>query len=138
MSVNTAMFKKVTVSTAGETLRPNPQSMDTTGTFSNLRAEHRIPFAAGAIVRPKSREAVFGKIRDVARNSIYLYTEYQPEAKEKADIEIVLTGTNSQLSIKAPAVVVRKDEQGVAFRFSPPLEWWPVFELFSTSLLPHH
>lgn len=119
-------------------MRSNPQSLDKTGTFSDSRAERRIPFAAGALVRPKSREAAFGRIRDVARNSVYLYTEYQPDTKEKADIEIVLTGTNSQLSIKAPAVVVRKDEQGVAFRFSPPLEWWPVFELFSTSLLAHH
>lgn len=109
--------------------------MNTTGTQSNLRVEQRIPFSTGALVRPLTKEAVFGRVRDVARDSIYLYTEYQPDVAEAADIDIVLTGTNSQLSVKVPAVVVRKDDEGVAFRFTTPLEWWPVFQLFSTSLL---
>lgn len=100
------------------------------------RQTPRIAFSTGALVRPRTKDAVFGKVRDVARDSIYLYTEYLPDEAEDADIDIVLVGTDSQLAIKTPAVVVRKDQLGVAFRFRKPLEWWPVFEYLSTSFLP--
>lgn len=109
--------------------------MNSTGTGSYTREEQRIPLSTGVLVRPLTREAVFGRVRDVSRNSIYLYTEYQPDANEAADIDLVLAGSNSQLSIKAPAMVVRRDDQGVAFRFTTPLEWWPVLQLFSTALV---
>ncbi len=90
----------------------------------------RINFASSALVRTKSKEAMIGNIRDVASNSLYLCMDPVYEMGEQVDLDIVVVGKDSQLTMKTSAVTVRKDDQGVAFRFHDTLEWWPILPFF--------
>jgi hypothetical protein len=94
------------------------------------RIKTRINYSAHALVSSSTGEMIKGIIRDVGTESIYLDIEPIFELDEPVNVEIILLGVNSQLTIKMPARVVRKDQNGVAMRFFTPLEWLPVFSYF--------
>ena len=94
------------------------------------RTKTRINYSAHALVSSSTRETIKGIIRDVGTESIYLDIDAIFELDEPVNVEIILLGANSQLTIKMPARVVRKDQNGVAMRFFTPLEWLPVFSYF--------
>lgn len=95
------------------------------------RAQPRINYSAHALVTTGTGETVKGLIRDISTESIYLYIDPIFKINCPVNIEIILLGANSQLAIKMPAKVARKDQNGVAMIFFTPLEWWPVFNYFS-------
>ncbi len=94
------------------------------------RVKTRINYSAHALVTIKTGETVKGIIRDVCSDSIYLEIDQIFELDEPVNVEIILLGMNSQLTIRAPARVVRKNSSGAAMRFFSPLEWLPVFSCF--------
>ena len=52
------------------------------------------------------------------------------DVNDEVSLEIVLLGEESELIIKVAAQVKRKDDDGIAFCFHKPLEWWPIFSQF--------
>lgn len=94
------------------------------------RSRARIKYSANVLVRSKERGSAQGLVVDISINSIYVRCSPIFGEDEKVDVEIVLTGNESELIIKAVGEVVRIDPDGVAVTFSSPLEWWPVFSLF--------
>lgn len=102
----------------------------------NLNQEKRIQtrtnYAAHALVNSGSGKTLKGVIRDISMDSIYLYIEPEFEVGLPVMVEIILFGTNSQLTVKMLARVERMDQDGVAMSFMTPLEWWPIFTYFST------
>jgi hypothetical protein len=94
------------------------------------RVKTRINYSAHVLVSSSTGETIKGIIRDVGTESIYLDLDPILELDEPVNLEIILLGANSQLTIKMPARVVRKDQNGVAMRFFSPLEWLPVFSCF--------
>lgn len=100
------------------------------------RDRERIPFVAHVLVKGKRNNlAMMGRLRDVAINSIYLKTDPSFAINEPVEINIVMPGASSSLNVKVPAVAVRKDVDGMAFRFDTPLEWWPLFAMFRAHTL---
>ena len=99
------------------------------------RIKTRINYSAHALVSSSSGETIKGVIRDVGLESIYLDIDPVFELDEPVNVEIILLGASSQLTIKMPARVVRKDQNGVAMRFFAPLEWLPVFSYFPSFTL---
>jgi PilZ domain-containing protein len=81
-------------------------------------------------VESTERGVVKGMVRDIALDSIYIYTLPAFKIDEQVKLEITLLGAESQLTIKVPAKVIRKDADGVALRFINNLEWWPIFTFF--------
>lgn len=103
------------------------------------RGRERIPFSAHVLVKGKKKDmAMMGRLRDVAMNSIYLKTEPLFAIDEPVEITIVMPGASCSLNLKVPAVAVRKDMNGMAFRFDTPLEWWPLFAMFQAYTLDRH
>ena len=94
------------------------------------RVKSRVNYAAHALVKSTSRGIKRGRVRDISRESMYLYIEPLFEIGEKINVEIILLGENSELSIRVPARVIRIDREGVATSFLSPLEWWPLFSIF--------
>ena len=94
------------------------------------RVKSRVNYAAHALVKSTSRGIKRGLVRDISSESMYLYMEPLFEIGEKVNVEIILLGENSELSIRVPAKVVRIDKEGVAASFLSPLEWWPLFSIF--------
>lgn len=96
------------------------------------RTRTRINYLAHALVNSGTGKTTKGIIRDVSTDSIYLYIDPIFELEKPVNVEIILLGANSQLTVKMPAKVVRKDQNGVAMHFFSPLEWWPIFTYFSS------
>ncbi|MCF8056835.1 MAG: hypothetical protein K9K37_09370 [Desulfocapsa sp.] len=94
------------------------------------RARTRVKYSAHVLAKTKNREALKGTVRDIALDSTYLYIVPAFAVGEEVSLEIVLLGAESQLSIKVNAQVIRKDHDGIALRFTTPLEWWPIFTFF--------
>ncbi len=97
----------------------------------DARHRARMSYAAHVLVRSSKTGTVKGTVRDISIDSIYLYLDTKLPIGDKVSLEIILLGEDSQLSIKVTGKVVRVDDEGVAFCFLKPLEWWPVFSIFS-------
>ncbi len=94
------------------------------------RTMTRADYSADAVVKSGKRGAVRGRLRDIAIDAMYLYINPIFDIDEQVKVEIILFGADSQLIINVPAVVARKDQNGLAMRFLNPLEWWPIFSCF--------
>ena len=94
------------------------------------RVRTRVNYSAHAFVQSELHGVVEGTVRDIAIDAMYLHIEPVFDIGEKVKVEVVLFGDDSELTVKVSAVVVRKDQGGVAMRFSHPLDWWPVFTFF--------
>ncbi len=94
------------------------------------RSRARISYSAHALVKSADKGTIGGRVRDIALETIYLYILPVFVIDEIVNLKIILLGTDSQLTIKVAAKVIRKDENGVALRFIKPLEWWPLFTFF--------
>ena len=94
------------------------------------RNRSRVNYSAHALVKSAAQGTIGGRVRDIAIDTLYLQIEPVFKIDEKVKVEIILLGANSELTIKVPAKVVRKDKNGVALRFITPLEWWPIFTFF--------
>ncbi|WP_028583443.1 hypothetical protein [Desulfogranum mediterraneum] len=95
------------------------------------RSRARIEYLAEVTIRSALKGAVVGTVRDIGQESMYAYVEPFFEPEEEVAATINLYGRGSRLSIQATALVIRVDQDGLALRFSCPLEWWPVFSFFS-------
>ena len=94
------------------------------------RDRTRVYYSTDALVKSGKIGAIRGRLRDIALDSSYLYINPIFEIDDHVKVEIILFGADSQLIMNVPAVVVRKDQNGIAIRFLNPLEWWPIFTFF--------
>ncbi len=94
------------------------------------RSRTRVSYSAHALVKSADKGTIGGTVRDIAIETIYLYMLPVFAIDEIVNLKIILLGADSQLTIKVVAKAIRKDENGVAFRFAKPLEWWPLFTFF--------
>jgi PilZ domain len=94
------------------------------------RTRTRVNYSAHALIKSAERGTIGGTVRDIAIDTLYLYILPAFAIDERVNLEIILLGDDSQLTIKVPAIVIRKDPDGIALRFTKPLEWWPIFTFF--------
>ena len=94
------------------------------------RVNERVKYAAHALVKSTTKGIKRGRVRDIALESMYLYIDPVFKKGERLNVEIIMLGENSELSIRVPAKVIRVDDKGVALSFLSPLEWWPLFSIF--------
>ncbi len=96
------------------------------------RSKTRTSYSAHVLITSSTGNTLKGLIRDIAIDSIYIHIEPAFEINEPINVEIILLGMGSQLSIKMIAKVERIDSTGIALLFRDPLEWWPIFTYFSS------
>jgi hypothetical protein len=94
------------------------------------RDRTRTNYSADALVKSGKIGAIKGRLRDISIDALYLYINPLFEIDDHVKVEIILFGADSQLIMNVQAVVVRKDQNGIAMRFLNPFEWWPIFSLF--------
>jgi len=97
---------------------------------ASLRSRARINYSAHAFIKSGTKGISKGIVRDVSIESIYLTCQSRLDVNDEVSLEIVLLGEESELIIKVAAQVKRKDDDGIAFCFHKPLEWWPIFSQF--------
>jgi len=94
------------------------------------RIRTRISYSAHALVKSSVKGVTKGMVRDISIDAIYLLCKPIFTLQEKVNVEIFLIGKESELIIRVPARVTRKDQDGIALCFNNPLEWWPIFSHF--------
>ncbi len=70
-----------------------------------------------------------GVIRDISMKGLFARSDFGFPVGTKCQIEIVLTGRASELTIKLGGTIVRREKGGCGVLFEGDLEWWPVFAI---------
>lgn len=96
------------------------------------RNRTRTKYSAHALIKSTVKGSVKGVVRDISLESIYLLCNHNLSIDEVVRLEIVILGRDSELIVKVPGKVVRKDQKGVAVIFFEHLEWWPIFTYFQS------
>ena len=81
------------------------------------RAFNRIAFQAKALVRAKDT-TVIGVIENLSLNGIFLKTPEKLRENRAVRIELLFTGTSSQLSILLNGTILRHENTGMAVKFT--------------------
>jgi hypothetical protein len=75
----------------------------------------RVLFQSEAVVLYKD-QTLRGKVENLSLNGMFLRVDEKIPLNEVAEIEILLSGASSKLSISLQGVVVRQDEGGMAIQ----------------------
>ncbi len=105
------------------------------GVSKNCRRERtRLNYLAVAKIQTEIGMAVFGNLRDIAIESLYVKIDEPGKVilhhNDTVDVDIMVTKGLSRLTIAVPGVISRVDDDGVVVMFTEPLKWWPIFSLF--------
>ncbi|MGV8075401.1 MAG: PilZ domain-containing protein [Syntrophobacteraceae bacterium] len=76
----------------------------------------RVEFKAEAIVESKGHQ-IRGMVENLSLKGMLLITTERPSVNEEVDINIFLTATTSELTVRLRGVVVRHQENGIAVNF---------------------
>jgi hypothetical protein len=77
---------------------------------------HRITFQTKAIVRSKD-DTVIGIVENMSLDGIFLKTPEKLNLNRLVKIELLITGTSSQLSILLDGKIMRHENVGMAIQF---------------------
>jgi hypothetical protein len=84
----------------------------------NRRKKTRVNFEAQVIVRTKDAELISqANSRNISLRGVYIVTKHDIPADTHCEVEILLTGTSSRLSIQVQGTVVRKEKEGIGIAF---------------------
>jgi len=105
------------------------------GVSKNCRRKRtRLNYLAVAKIQSEIGMAVFGNLRDIAIESLYVKIDEPGKVilhhNDTVDVDIMVTKGLSRLTIAVPGVISRVDDDGVVVMFTEPLKWWPIFSLF--------
>lgn len=79
-----------------------------------------------------------GTLRDLSITGLYMNTTDNPPTSSICDLEIVLHGDHSCLTIhEVSGVVLRSDEEGVGIQFNERLEWVAVLPIYFHKMQEH-
>ena len=71
-----------------------------------------------------------GQTRDISMKGLFAKSDFGFPVGTKCQIEIVLSGRTSELTIKLGGTIVRRENSGCGLLFENDLEWWPVFAMY--------
>jgi len=80
------------------------------------RSFTRVPFQSEAIVK-SSDKTILCDLQNLSLNGLFLKTSEKIPVREPVELEILLSGSSSELSICLQGIVVRETEEGVAVQF---------------------
>jgi len=96
------------------------------------RDSFRLPFTSKVNCHVDTIDKKYrGTLRDMSMTGFFMEIDDCPHVDYKCDIEIILEGKHSQLSIKnLSGRIIRNDDDGVAVRFDERLEWFALVPLY--------
>lgn len=81
------------------------------------RTKSRVVFHVNASIDYDGR-TINGEVENLSINGMFLKTAEDLQIGKEVEVSIYLSGTTSELSLKINGVIVRKDERGIAIKFS--------------------
>lgn len=98
------------------------------------RQRTRIPVDARVILHAESKAFFLdGVTRDISMRGLYAKIDFGFPVGTECQVEIVLSGQSSELTIKLGGSIVRREDGGCGVIFKHDLEWWPVFAMHIAS-----
>lgn len=103
-------------------------------TYVDLRARLRLQCSAAIEIHTLDRRCVTGQMRDIVLHSLYCFTDEEIEDflihGEPVTVKANMRRGKSALGVGMYANIDRRDETGLALRFTHSLQWWPIFTMF--------
>ena len=97
---------------------------------TNKRQRTRIHVDARVILHAESKAFFLdGITRDISMRGLYAKIDFGFPVGTECQVEIVLPGQTSELTIKLDGTIVRREDGGCGVLFKSDLEWWPVFAM---------
>ena len=96
------------------------------------RVSVRMPFVSQGFCHVhESKKKYCGTLRDISITGLFIELSDSPNVGQRCDIDIVFDGKHSRLLIEnIGAVIIRRDEDGMAVRFDERLEWFVLIPLY--------
>lgn len=102
--------------------------------MSEKRDRTRLPVDAKVVLHAENKAFYLdGTTKDVSMKGLFARSDFGFPVGTKCQIEIVLTGRSSELTIKLGGTIVRREKGGCGVLFENDLEWWPVFAMHLAS-----
>ncbi|MBF0225112.1 MAG: PilZ domain-containing protein [Desulfobacterales bacterium] len=96
------------------------------------RKRLRLDFNAKVILKTKACEQIIdANSRNISMGGLYIKTVNKPPKKTICEVEIILSGKNSDLIMRTEGQIIRHDTHGFAVEFVNDLEWWAIFSIYS-------
>lgn len=95
---------------------------------SEKRQRTRIPVDARVILHAESKAFFLdGVTRDISMRGLYAKIDFGFPVGTECQVEIVLSGQSSELTMKLEGSIIRREDGGCGVVFKNNLEWWPIF-----------
>lgn len=77
-----------------------------------------------------SEQAIEATLANISMNGLYATTTEKLPLDAQCRVQVILTGSDSTLTMNVKGVVVRTDSDGIGIHFGHDMEWWPVFSMY--------
>lgn len=77
-----------------------------------------------------SAETIAATLANISMNGLYAITNEKLPLDAQCRVQVILTGSDSSLTMQVNGVVVRTDSDGIGIHFGHDMEWWPVFSMY--------
>lgn len=77
-----------------------------------------------------SEHTVKATLANISMNGLYAITTEKLPLDAQCQVQVILAGSDSSLTINVKGVVVRTDSDGIGIHFGHDMEWWPVFSMY--------
>ena len=103
-------------------------------TGADKRQRTRINVDARVILHAESKAFFLdGVTRDISMRGLYAKIDFGFPVGTECQVEIILAGQTSEMTIKLDGVIARREDGGCGVIFKSDLEWWPVFAMHIAS-----
>jgi hypothetical protein len=104
--------------------------MTTSSISKEKRDRTRIQVDAKVVLYAENKSFFLdGVTRDISMKGLFARSDFGFPVGTKCQIEIILMGRSSELTIKLSGIIVRREKGGCGVLFEDDLEWWPVFAM---------
>jgi hypothetical protein len=101
---------------------------------ADKRQRTRIHVDARVVLHTESKAFFLdGVTRDISMRGLYAKIDFGFPVGTECQVEIILAGQTSELTIKVEGTIVRREDGGCGVLFKSDLEWWPVFAMHIAS-----
>jgi len=81
------------------------------------RIKSRVVFHVNATINADGR-TINGEVENLSINGMFMKTGEDLPVDKEVEVSIYLSGTTSELSIKINGIIIRRDDGGVAIKFT--------------------
>lgn len=79
-----------------------------------------------------SGKTIAANLANISMNGLYATCGEKLPLHTQCRVQVILTGSDSTLTMNVKGEVVRTDSDGIGVHFGHDMEWWPVFSMYKS------